>query len=157
MSTDRKYHVSGIIQEDGSIMLEHFEAYKSIFVRAKMVGERVILVIQKFRRRRTDKQNRYIWGVAVPVVQYHVYRTEGLKLTEDEAYIWIRIKTGDKPEIKNIAGVDVVTFANKRLSRRNTVEFAETIDNLALVLAEGGTVLPMPKEDNLLHEFVIDE
>ena len=145
------------ISGDGLIKPQQFKLYRSIFQAKKLIGEPVIIGVEKYRKQRSKRQNRYVWGVIVPILQNWHRETQGEAITKDEAYAYIR--TGileEKPVIKSVAGVEVITFENKRLSQRTTKDFAEVVDRVVNVMSERGCHIPLPKEENLLTDFIDD-
>ena len=108
--------------------------------------------------KRSDAQNRYMWGVVVPTVRAFLLETEGVKYSPDEVYLWLRVKLlGQSPVIKVVSGIEVVMMEGKRFSEMNTKEFADATDTILKAMAEIGCVIPEPNQHNFLHEFIGNE
>lgn len=143
------------ITSDGLIRAKQFKLYKSILEAKNLINTPVIVGVEKHARQRSSRQNRYIWGVVVPIIRAWIRETQGEKITKDQAYMYIR--TGileEKPVIRMVAGVETITMENKRLSQRTTKEFAEAVETIVNVMAERGCHIPLPNEENLLTDLL---
>lgn len=120
-----------------------------------VINKPLEITFKVFRQQRSSAQNRYMWGVVVPTVRAWLRETEGVKYTPDEVYTWLRVSVlGNKPEIKEVAGSDVVVMTGKRFSAMNTKEFAEAVDTILNKMAEQGCVIPEPRQSNFIHEYI---
>lgn len=116
--------------------------------------KKLLLEVSKLSRRRSDAQNRYIWGVVVPCTRAWLKETTGEKYTPDFVYSWLRSSIlGAKPEVKTVAGEEVIVMTSKRFSKMTTVEFSEAIELILDTLAERGCIIPEPKANNFLSDF----
>lgn len=120
-------------------------------------GKELEITVGVLRKRRSDAQNRYIWGVVVPVVRSFLKETQGEDYTKEEVYAWLRKLLGHDMEIREIAGEDVIVMTGKRFSKMNTKEFAEAIDLILKKMALQGCVIPEPNQHNFIHEFLTDD
>lgn len=148
-------YIEAEIQSTGMIIPNKVEECVPLFESNNMINVPVILKIDKFRRQRSNRQNRYIWGVVVPRIMDWILETQGERISKDQAYMYIR--TGvleEKPVIKDVAGTQVITLENRRLSQRTTAEFAEAIEEIVSVMAQRGCIIPLPREENLLTDFL---
>lgn len=151
---DREFDLEGVLSEDmESIHLTGATAFKRLF--SALVGQNLRVRFVVFRKKRSDAQNRYIHGVMVPVVRDWIRETTGEKKTHDEVYLWLRTGIlGQTPVISEVMGTQVITMSGKRFSAMNTKEFAEAIEFIADELAAKDCYVPMPKENNFLHEHI---
>lgn len=159
MALEESYEVRGMFTEDTQYI--HIDAFK-VFQRTfkNWVGKELLVTVRVLRYKRSDSQNRYIWGVIVPMVRQWLYENQGEKYTREEVYTWLRIKLlGEIPKIVSIAGDEVVTMTSKRFSAMNTKEFAEAIDTIRERMLERGLDIPEPskKGHNLIEDFIIDD
>lgn len=148
--------MTGFLSEDlRSIKLEHEGIMPRVF---QPWGEkRLLLDISIFRRRRTDKQNRYIHGpVCTRVMLWHLDNT-GEKLSHDEVYAYLRRICGHRMKITMVNGTEVITMTGKRFSQMNTVEFGEAIDTLKAYFDPQGCEIPEPRGDNLWTDYANDD
>ena len=123
----------GLVQ-DGRLHLDYrkqFDAYLKRFD-----GHEVEVEVRKRRSKRSDKQNRYWWGVLVATLAQHT------GYTADEMHEALKAKF--------IAREDV-TLGLMRIgstAKLNTVDFAELVDKVVLWAAEDlGVVIPLPEQD----------
>lgn len=99
-------------------------------------GQTVEVTIERRKRRRTDNQNSYYWGVVIRMIaSYCGYRSD-----EELAGIHETLK------IKFLPAVGKLQIA-KSSSSLNTAEFAEYIDKVKQWAAEElGVYIPEPNE-----------
>lgn len=154
MSADKEFDIVGTLSDDCSCLeITHHVMLKRII--GGLRGEKLRIRFSKLKMKRSDAQNRYMWGVVVPCVRAWLLETQGVKYTPDEVYTWLRVGLlGYKPEVKEIAGQECIVMTGKRFSEMNTAEFAEATDSILTQMAEKGCVIPEPKQHNFLHEFV---
>jgi hypothetical protein len=155
MSADATYHLKGTLRDDMSLTFDYANAFKSVF--AYMIGKDIDIQITILRKNRTNRQNRYIHGVIVPVVQQWLKEVEGWEYTHDQVYGTLRTELGDKAEITEIQGKQVITMTGKRFSKMDTKEFALAVDELIRIYAEKGCVIPEPREECFVNDFVNDK
>jgi len=151
------YEVTGTLSEDcKSLQLDHAVAMKRVIMWLK--GEKLEIKFSKLRNRRSDKQNRYIWGVVVVVIQAWFKESQGEDLTKDQVYTWLRVGLlGHKPVIKEILGEEVIVMEGKHFSAMNTKKFALAIDSIIKQMDEKGCFIPLPKDGNFITDYVKDE
>jgi hypothetical protein len=154
MAADREWDVQGELAEDcKSIILHNSGPLKRLL--NGLVGSTLRVRFVIFRAKRSDAQNRYIHGVAVPCVRAWHKETQGVDLTHDEAYGWLR--TGvlkQKMIIKEVLGTQIITFDGKRFSAMNTKEFSEAVNFIADELAKVDCIIPMPRENNFITDHI---
>lgn len=154
--TDFKYEVEATIAEDGTIRPLHFAMYKRLF--RNLMDKELLVTVQPLRRRRSDRQNRYYWGVMIPTIRAFHKESTGESITPDEVHAYnLCTVLGQKPVIKEIMGVEVVSFEQKRTSDMDTKDFTEFVDVLMHYWAERGCVIPVPRGENLLTDHLLDE
>ena len=116
--------------------------------------------IRPYYKRRTDAQNRYIWGVVIPCIRAWMKETTGQTPPTAEAiYVFLRVHVCEQePVIEMILGQEVVVIKGKHFSQMSTVEFSDAIDGKILpYYDERGCVIPLPKGNNTLNDFAKDE
>lgn len=155
--TEKEWDVVGELTDDCQyIKLTHHTMLRRLINGLR--GEKLRVRFSKLRMKRSDAQNRYMWGVVVPTVRAFFKETQGIIYTPDEAYTWLRIGLlGQKPEIRDVAGTEVIVMTGKRFSDMNTKEFAEATETILERMAEMGCVVPEPKQHNFITEFLQDE
>lgn len=118
---------------------------------------RLEIHITNFRRQRTLAQNRYCWGVMIPVVQAWQKVNTGECDDKDTIYVYFRKKIiGDKVVVKEVMGEEVIIMEGKKFSQCTTKEFAERVDKIIAYFAPSGCVIPPPTTDsnNYVTDFV---
>lgn len=154
------YEVMATLTDDCQfVAITHFRMLRRAL--QKFIGQDLIITIQILKSKRSDKQNRYMWGVVVPYVRHWLYETKGEKYSREQTYIWLRVKLlQEEPIITEIDGVEVVTMTGKRFSAMNTAEFAEAVDTIRDKMLHRGLDIPEPSQGrhkhNLIHEFLED-
>lgn len=151
MSSDPTYHLKGTMRDDMSLIFSHAENLREVL--GYLVGMDLEIIVKPFRKKRSDRQNRYIHGVMVPVVQYFYYNTQGIRYSHDAVYAKFRKDLGDELMIQEIDGVEVVTFSNKRFSEKTTKEFNEATETLRAIYAEKGCYIPEPNEECMFNDY----
>lgn len=156
-TTEKEWDVTGELTDDCQfIRITHYEMLRRLLGNLK--GETLRVRFSKLRMKRSDAQNRYMWGVVVPCIRAWFQETEGIKYTPDEAYTWLRVGLlGQKPEIKVVGGVEVIVMAGKRFSEMNTKEFTDAVEEILQKMALKGCAIPEPRQYNFITEFLQDE
>ncbi len=121
----------------------------------RLEGKDVEVVIDRLKRTRSNRQNKYYWGVVIPLVIHWHKDSFGEKITKDEAHCFIyQSVLGVKPVIKEIQGCEVVVFDGKRLSECSTIEFEGKMEDIRSYFAPKGLVIPEPNQDNFVEDFL---
>lgn len=143
--------------EDGSIKPLHYEAYKRQ-LQAAFKDKNVLITVEALKNTRSDKQNRYYWGVVIPhVLKFHE-DTQGEKLSQHEAHILCLTHAMEaKIQTKKIMGLEVMYYEEKSSSKMTTKEFAEFVDKLRTFWLGLGLDIPEPRGNNLLSDFYSPE
>lgn len=108
------------------------------FVMSALPGKRLRVEVGEFRKRRSDDQNRYLWGVC-----YAALRDATGQPSDD----WHEYMLGEWAGWE-----EVQLFGRKRLrplrrsSKLSTVEFAEYVAFIQQRAAENGVYIPDPGE-----------
>jgi len=91
----------------------------------------VELIVRKWKKRRTNNQNSYYWGVVIPIL----CETLGYSNEEmHEALKWKFLRNKDReklPTVKSTAGL-------------STIEFGNYIDEIVRWASQEGIVIPDP-------------
>ena len=137
------------------IKIDGWQALRKIF--KDFVGKELLIKISVLRRRRSDRQNRYIHEVIVPCVMAWFKEVEGISYTHDEVYTWLRVSLlGQKLKVVDIAGEEIMVMEGKRFSAMNTKEFTDAVDEIITKMDEKGCLIPLPRQENLLTDFIED-
>lgn len=118
-----------------------------------MSGVKFLASLFRTYRRRTDKQNRYIWGIVVPCVKAWIKDTQGEDKSCEEVYYFLRSIVGDTLQLSNIGGYTVPTLSGKRFSKMTTIEFTDAIEKIYTHFAGKGLAIPPPTGECLLSDY----
>jgi hypothetical protein len=126
----------GFVTEDGRLAFR--PAARGLFMRhlAQLTGQAVDVIIRVHRDQRTDSQNRYYFGVVVPLIGEHC----GYDKQEMHELLAMRfLRIADDP----VTG----SPRRRRTPHTNTKEFAEYIDAcVRFASQELGVYIPAPHE-----------
>jgi hypothetical protein len=95
--------------------------------------------VKQFNRRRSDPQNRYLWGVAYPSIVKHLEGWTAEDVHEyclGECFGWERIEGLNRARLKPV----------KRSSKLSVTEFADFVAFIQRRMAEHGVYVPDPNE-----------
>jgi hypothetical protein len=112
------------------LTLSNQESYERYLLSLR--GE-IELIVRKWKKKRTDNQNRYYWGVVIPIL------CESLGYSDEEmheALKWqfLRNTTREKlPTVKSTVGL-------------STIEFKNYIEKIVAWAAEQGIIIPGPNQ-----------
>jgi hypothetical protein len=148
------YTIIGELSPDCStIVLDHAPYLRRIL--NTWVGKKLEVNLKVLRNRRSDRQNRWWWGVVIPTVRRWLFETTG-NLHEPEAvHIWLQQNVlGYSIRQEVILGITVFIVEGKRTSQMTTVEFTNMVDVVVVFFAEKGVVIPMPIKRNLITDYI---
>lgn len=153
---EREFTVVGELNEECSALLIH--NFKPLSRMIRPLKEKTLEISFKvLRLQRSAAQNRYIWGVVVPTVRAWMKETNGEAPEKDAVYVWMRKSLlGHSVEVKEILGEEIIIMTGRRFSQMNTKEFGEAIDTIVQKMAEMGCIVPLPRENNFLSDFLRD-
>lgn len=151
--TDDVFDLVGELTDEGEfIFLHHYKIYQRRL--AGLIGKKLRVQFSILREKRSDGQNRYMWGVIVKYVQQWLKDTQGEDHTPDEVYTWLRVGVlQEKPEITEIMGREIIQMKGKRFSQMSTKEFAEATNIIIDHFAKLDLHIPLPEGDNRLDNF----
>lgn len=110
------------------------------FVLSALPGKRLKVTVEEYRKRRSDDQNRFLWGLVYPTIlqsgSLEGWTAEDLhEYFLGEVYGWQTIEGFGRKRIKPI----------RRSSKMTTVEFAEFIAEIQRRMAEFGVFIADPE------------
>ena len=135
----------GKVNEDYTVRLYDLRFNQNYL--QKYVGKEVEVEVRFNSKKRSDRQNRWYWGVAIPTIIKWQLEQEGIEYTKDEIHHFI-LKNIVKPvvEVHPVMGEQVLVYKAKTTSQMNTKEFNSFKENLQLYFAERGIDIPNPNE-----------
>jgi hypothetical protein len=151
--SDHKYELQASINDNGEIEIVDYNRFKRLFARV-FHGKDLVLTIERLKRSRSDRQNRYYWGVVIPHIRHFHKHNNGEKISPEEVHVFNTQEImGAKPQIKNVLGCDVLTVGFKRSSEMTTAEFTDFIEKIRAYWLEFGLDIPEPSGENLLTDL----
>ena len=115
-----------------------------------MEGKRLVISIREQKRRRSNNQNRYYWGVVIPAVA-EMFREHGNATDEEEVHSYLKEHVGGlnrllidpdgkrRPVVRSSASL-------------NTAEFEEFMEKVRAWAAGFGYQIPLPNESTTYGE-----
>ena len=155
-----EFTLLGTMDENFNISFMDSHKLARILKRYRDTDKPLEVTVSIHRRQRSLAQNRWIHGICVPTVRGWLKDTQGEKYTHDEVYYYLNAAViGRVPEVRDIAGEEVIILEGKRFSQMNTKEFSEAVDRIVLYFAERGLEIPLPrpKTNNLISDYLDDE
>lgn len=132
------------IKEDGSWVVQNGRLRKE--TAAAFAGQDVEITIARLRRRRTNDQNDYYWGVVLPRIAEGIEELTGEFWTKEDAHEAMK----DRYLSETVSHPDG-EFIAKRVrstSSLNTTEFTDYIERCCQFAAEMlGIAIAMPNEN----------
>lgn len=111
------------------------------FVMQALPGKRLKVVVEEAKKRRSDEQNRYLWGCVYPTIlqagQLQGWTAEDLhEYFLGEVFGWEQVTGFGRKRLRPI----------RRSSGMSTVEFSEYVAQIQQRMAELGIYVPDPNE-----------
>lgn len=117
-------------------------------------GKNVAVRIQKLVKKRSDRQNRWYWGVAIPTIIRGIEEQNGEVLDKSTAHaLALNITDGIKLESKMLFGYNVIEVKQKRTSDMSVEEFNEFYKKLQITFAERDIIIPDPSQENFINQI----
>lgn len=108
-------------------------------------GKRVKITLQQVKKRRSNRQNAYYWGVVVPAV-LEMFLEAGNSITEEGVHDFLKAYVGKLVKhVKQPNGSIAVVLGSTADLR--TLEFEDYLEKCRAWAAEMGCVIPLPNEE----------
>lgn len=147
--------MTGELSEDfKSIKLEHGGIMRRLF--QPWAGKKLLVNVTQFRRRRSDRQNRWIHGPCINRIRVWEGERTGETPSHDEVYTFLRTLCGCNLKIAKLYGQEVITMTGKRFSQMTTVEFSEAMETIMLFFGKKGCTIDPPKGESLWSDYADD-
>ena len=121
--------------------MPHETAKQLAAVIRSLSGKRLVLSLREFKAKRSTRENRYYWGVAVPAVK-RMFEAEGDTVSEDDIHEYLVKEVGGFKTRSKLTGQWIRTSSTK-LTTEEWEQWMEKIRHWAAVL---GVQIPMPNE-----------
>jgi hypothetical protein len=143
---------SGTVDKNGKIIINNFEWVKGLLLQYK--DKEIQISIKKANKRRSAKQNRWYWGVAIKTIQEELLRIEGEPYEKEDIHHYILsevVKT--KFRTKEVMGKLITYSETKSTSSMTTKEFETFKFQLQVHFANRGIDIPEPNEDCYTNDY----
>lgn len=146
-----------ILHEDGvAIKLLFGKTLKRLL--KHLLGQRLEVGFKPLSYQRTDRQNKWLWGVAYVTIAAWYRETQGHRVDKDALHAHtLQYILDYKITAKEVLGREVLVVEGKSTSQLNTKEFNEMKEKLQAYWAERGCDIPDPKGNNFLSDYISDE
>ena len=150
---DQEYNLKAKFDDNFNIIIENINGLKRVLKRLKHAELDVVVKAQS--KKRSNRFNRYFWGVVVLTVRQFLLETTGIKYTKDQVYYYLNSEVLDqKPEITIIMGKNVICMKGKSLSQMTNSEFKDSVEKIQEHFALMDCIIPDPKQENFLQDFI---
>lgn len=150
----KQYELKGVLSDNADGIV--FDAGKAVSrILSGWKGKPLHIVIKPFSRKRSDAQNRWLWGVAYVCVRAYLLERDGEAPTAEEIHLHnMQYIQGCQIKQKTILGYEVFVVEERRKSSSmSTVEWNEMKEKFQKYWAEQGCVIPDPRKDNMLSDY----
>ena len=140
--TDLKLTYFGRVTDDGEIKLPGAKMRKEA---QHFAGKEIEVTIQRKKRKRTDPQNRYYWGVVVEMIRAGIKDMTADALTADQVHELLKLKFNRVQKVDEDTGEVLYEYTGST-AKMKTVEFMEYIEKCCQFAAEYlGVEIPLPE------------
>ena len=143
---------SGTVDKNGRIIINNLERVKGLLLQYK--DKEIQVSVKKANKRRSAKQNRWYWGVAIKTIQEELLRIEGEPYEKEDIHHYILsevVKT--KFRTKEVMGKLITYSETKSTSSMTTKEFETFKFQLQVHFANRGIDIPEPNEDCYTNDY----
>lgn len=140
------------VNEKGHLVPHNEDSTRDVLIHT-YADKDVEVSIKAHKRKRSDRQNRWYWGVAVPTVQSGILEQTGILHEKDTIHALILNAVGAiSMETKIVMGMNVIQVKQKRTSEMSVEEFLNFYMQIQEHFAEKGIIIPDPIQDNFYNQ-----
>jgi hypothetical protein len=144
----------GTIDEKGNIVLKDHDIVRPLLLQKR--GKEIQIQLRDADKRRSAKQNRWYWGVAIRTIREHLRETEGEDYAPEDIHQYIKNNVMKaKFKTKEVLGQTVTYIEAKSTSAMTTKEFETFKFELQVFFARKGIDIPDPVKNSYLNEYGI--
>lgn len=143
---------NGTIDSNGQVVIHHHYRVKGLLLQDE--GKDIDITIGKAKKRRSDAQNRWYWGVAIKTVIEELLRLQGEPYEKNDIHHYILnnvVKA--KFKTKEVMGTLVTYTETKSTSAMSTKEFSKFVFELQVHFDRKGIIIPDPEKDNYTNDY----
>jgi len=116
--------------------------------------DEVQVTITAEKKTRSQKQNRWYWGIAIPTIITGVKEQTGENYTKEEIHKFnLQEVCKVKFRTRTIMGKTVMIFDDISTSKMNTQEFNNFKDELQMYWSQRDIIVPDPNQESFLNQF----
>ena len=143
---------NGTVDSKGQIVIYNHDNVKGLLLQDE--GKDLEISTKKAKKRRSDKQNRWYWGVAIKTIQEELLRIEGEPYEKEDIHHYILSEIVKAQfRTKEVMG-KVITYAEtKSTSAMSTKDFDLFKFKLQVHFANRGIDVPDPNEDCYTNNY----
>lgn len=128
------------VSDDAKLVLDEGERLLRQGYLKRLVGQAVDVVVKVHRNRRSDRQNRWHWGIAVPLIAQELGYDKHEHETLHYELVALCFGTTFDPRLKQ-------QVPNARSSQLTTTQFSELMEwEVRWAAQEHGINIPLPNE-----------
>lgn len=109
-----------------------------------MEGKRVQLTLKEIKRRRSNNQNAYYWGVAIPAITA-MFREAGNYVDDEEVHEFLKLRVGKLSRVLVMPDGEIIKTLGSTAAL-TTMEFEAYVERVRAWAAEMGCPIPLPNE-----------
>lgn len=133
---------------DGILKIHYRKVFDELL--SNFNGKDVEITIQRKRKKRSNNQNKYYWGVIIPCVQQGLFDTQGEWLNSDAVHEFLKQNFNYK-EIVNENNGEVIKLG-LTTTDKTTVEFEEYQDKCRQFADEFlNIIVPLPNQQSEIN------
>ena len=110
-------------------------------------GKKVDITVELHKKKRSDLQNSYYWGVVLPKVRSHLCKKLNQELSIKDVHHIVKKYFIGSRKVNLTDRVEEIPISTTTLS---TLEFVEFTDRIKTHFAEDGLIIPDPDQKDFL-------
>ena len=108
-------------------------------------GKRVVVTIREQKRKRSNNQNSYYFGVVVAAVN-QLFREHGNMVDAHDTHEFLKLRVGKLSQIFVTPDGEVIKSLGST-TKLSTMEFEAYLDRIRAWASEFGLIIPLPNEE----------
>ena len=138
--------LSGVLSDDCCRIRFHDKSYASMYL-AHHRGKSVLVTISPYSNKRTDRQNRYLWGVCYKAIADWTKASTGEVYPAEEIHAFVKTNIlRVKYQIKHMFGKEFWVFNEVSTASMSVEEFTRAIEKIMDFFSERGCIFPTIEE-----------
>lgn len=123
----------------------------NLYLPDELNNQNVIIEVRKANKQRSNNQNNWYFGIALPLIIQSIVETTGEVYTKEDLHEFHLEKVVEAHKvIKETLGETIITYTHKRTSDMTTVEFMEFKEKIQVYWAERGINVPDPNQKDFI-------